>query len=109
MTSEIFVIDCIKSHSNAQMDAEMGESLPECTPDQMWEKPTTYAVMKEGNKRATSVHATEEEAQEALKMVKGKASIVIRPGERTRCETFCSVNRFCSQYQQYLKEKENGN
>jgi hypothetical protein len=102
---ESFVIDCIKSHSNAQMDAEMGESLPECTPDQMWEKPTTYAVMKEGNKRATSVHETQAEAQEALKTVKGVANIVIRPGERTRCENYCNVNKFCNQYQKYLEEK----
>ena len=104
---EQFITDKIKEHSNAEMDVEMGEDLPPCTPADMWEKPTAYAVMKDGNKRATSVHATEEEAQEALKTVKGKVSIVIRPGERTRCETFCSVNRFCSQYQQYLKDKEN--
>jgi len=105
---EQFVIDRVKEHSNAEMDVEMGENLPLCTPDQMWEKPTSYAVMKDGNKRATSVHATEAEAQEALKTVKGKAEIVIRPGERTRCETFCAVNKFCNQYQQYLQEKVNG-
>jgi len=64
--------------------------------------------MKDGNKRATSVHATEAEAQEALKAVKGKAEVVTRPGERTRCETFCQVNKFCTQYQQYLQEKQNG-
>jgi len=104
---EQFIIDKIKDHSNAEMGVDMGDDLPPCTAADMWEKPTTYAIMKEGNKRATSVHATEEEAQEAFKAVKGKADIVIRPGERTRCETFCSVNRFCTQYKQYLKDKEN--
>jgi len=104
---EQFILEQIKAHSNAEMSMEMEEELPLCTPADMWEKPTSYAVMKEGNKRATSVHATEEEAQQALTTVKGKADIVIRPGERTRCETFCSVNKFCSQYQTYLKEKEN--
>jgi PD-(D/E)XK nuclease superfamily len=101
-----FVRNKIKDHSNAMMAYEMGEGLPSCTPEEMWEKPTSYAVMKDGNKRATSVHATEAEAQEALKAIKGKAEIVTRPGERTRCETFCPVNRFCSQYQQYQQEKE---
>ena len=86
----------------------MGGSLPPCTPDQMWEKPTSYAIMKEGNKRATSVHTSVLEAQEALTTVKGKAEIVTRPGERTRCETFCQVNSFCNQYQQYLQDKQNG-
>jgi hypothetical protein len=104
---EQFILEQIKAHSNAEMSMEMEEDLPPCTPAEMWEKPTSYAVMKEGNKRATSVHATEEDAHEALKTVKGKAEVVIRPGERTRCETFCSVNKFCSQYQTYLKEKEN--
>jgi hypothetical protein len=105
---EAFIIERIKEHSNAEMDVEMGESLPPCTPEQMWEKPTSYAIMKEGNKRATSVHASILEAQEALTTVKGKAEIVTRPGERTRCETFCQVNSFCNQYQQYLQDKQNG-
>ena len=105
---EAFIIERIKEHSNAEMDVEMGGSLPPCTPDQMWEKPTSYAIMKEGNKRATSVHASVLEAQEALTTVKGKAEIVTRPGERTRCETFCQVNSFCNQYQQYLQDKQNG-
>ena len=105
---EAFIIERIKEHSNAEMDVEMGGSLPSCTPDQMWEKPTSYAIMKEGNKRATSVHTSVLEAQEALTTVKGKAEIVTRPGERTRCETFCQVNSFCNQYQQYLQDKQNG-
>jgi hypothetical protein len=103
---ETFILNHIKEHSNSKLDYELYGTLPECTPEQMWEKPTTYAVMKEGNKRATSVHDTEAEAQEALKTVKGVVNIVIRPGERSRCENYCSVNKFCNQYQKYLEEKQ---
>ena len=103
---EAFIIEKIKEHSNAEMEVEMGGDLPFCTPEQMWEKPTSYAVMKDGNKRATSVHDNVQDALNALATIKGKADVVTRPGERTRCETFCQVNKFCSQYQKYLQEKE---
>ncbi len=29
-----------------------------------------------------------------------------RPGRRVRCEEYCPVDRWCNQYQQYLKTKE---
>jgi hypothetical protein len=70
----------------------------------MWEKQTTYAVKKIDGVRAKSVHKTLEEAQASLSQLKGYA-IEVRPGERTRCEKYCQVNGFCSQYQKYLKEK----
>lgn len=101
---EQFIRDRIAEHSNALLNQELGEQLPECTPDQMWEKPTMYAVMKEGGKRAKSVHTTMNEAELALPP-KGYA-IEVRQGGRTRCAEFCPVNKFCSQYQAYLETKE---
>ncbi len=61
-------------------------------------------VKKIDGVRAKSVHKTLEEAQASLSQLKGYA-IEVRPGERTRCEKYCQVNGFCSQYQKYLKEK----
>jgi len=101
---EQFIRDRIAEHSNALLNQELGERLPECTPDQMWEKPTMYAVMKEGGKRAKSVHTSMNEAELALPP-KGY-SIEIRQGGRTRCAEFCPVSNFCSQYQAYLETKE---
>ena len=100
---EQFIRDRIAEHSNALLNQELGEVLPECTPDQMWERPTTFAVMKEGGKRAKSVHATMNEAELALPP-KGYA-IEVRQGGRTRCAEFCPVSKFCSQYQAYLETK----
>lgn len=80
------------------------KNLPECTPAEMWEKPTRYAVKKRGNKRATSVYDTMAEAEAH---VNGKSvwEIEVRPGERTRCESYCSVAPFCEQFQAYKAAK----
>lgn len=71
-----------------------------------------YAVRKDGNVRAKSVHETREAAQEALDQIKPKKGEVflleVREGERTRCKSYCQVSQFCDQYQTYLKEKSNG-
>lgn len=109
---EQFIRDRITQHSNAMLTAELGESLPHCTPEQMWEKPPVFAVMKEGNVRAKSVHAIENEATVALDDLKKTAKkgenfyIEVRKGDRTRCENFCQVSKFCDQHQAYLASKE---
>jgi hypothetical protein len=98
-----YVEDRIRMHSEAYFESETEGDIPPCTPQDMWEKPTMYAVKKEGGVRAKSVHKTKEDAEAALPE-KGHF-IEIREGERTRCEKYCQVNSFCSQYQNYLKEK----
>ena len=99
---EAFVAERIKLHAEAHFESESGGDLAPCTPEEMWEKPESFAVKKEGGVRAKSVHATRAEAEAALPP-KGYF-IEHRPGERTRCEKFCQVARFCKQYQAY-KEK----
>jgi hypothetical protein len=103
---ESFVRHRIAQHSAANFAMTMEETLPECTPEQMWEKPTTYAVKKEGAVRAKSIHSTHEEAAAAL--TKGYV-IEIRNGERTRCKSFCQVSGFCDQHQKYLRQQGNSN
>jgi hypothetical protein len=99
---EQYVAERLRLHNEAFFAIHSGEGMPECTAEEMWEKPTTYAVMKEGGKRAKSVHETQEEAEKANP---GKGYFIeVRQGGRTRCESFCQVSAFCSQYQNYLKE-----
>jgi hypothetical protein len=101
---EQFVRERINEHNEAYFAISVDAELPECTPEQMWEKPTSYAIIKEGGVRAKSVHPTLEEAQ-ALLPPKGYA-IHERKGERTRCAKYCQVSQFCTQYQQYLSENQ---
>jgi hypothetical protein len=107
---EEFIRKRIALHSECDFALETDGILPNCTSEEMWEKPTTWAVMKEGNVRAKNVCSTEEDAVAILAQLKedkpkDKYLIEVREGERTRCEHFCQVNTWCNQYQTYLKEE----
>lgn len=95
----------ISKHSEASLSVQIGHQLPECTAEDMWEKPTTYAVKKVGGVRAKRVFDSRAEAETFLKTVKDH-EIETRPGGRTRCASFCNVSQFCSQYQQYLQQTQ---
>lgn len=106
-------------HASNQYESHGNDSyVVECGPDQMWEKPSTYAVIKKGAGRATKVFKTvddegteysPEQVQamaEAYAKSKGpEFEVEHRPGERTRCEFYCSANQFCSQYKEYKAAK----
>ena len=98
---EKFIQDQITLHSNALFELETGDELPHCTPDQMWEKPTTYAVKKIGGIKARNVCATQEEAAGKIAEYGKDYEIEVRQGERTRCANFCPVNGYCQQWRDY--------
>ena len=106
-----YVRDRISLHGDALFEMETDGDMPDCTPEEMWEKPTTYALKKDGNVRAKSVHETSEAAEKALsdateKAKKGEKFLIeVREGDRTRCSSFCQVAGMCSQYKKYLSTK----
>jgi len=107
---ERFVSERIALHSEFDFALETDGDLPDCTPQEMWEKPATYAVMKENNVRAKYVMPSQHEADLAVEELKKdkpkeKFYVEIRKGERTRCATYCPVSTWCNQYQNYLKEQ----
>lgn len=67
--------------------------VPECTAEDKWERPTTYAVKKKGHKRALRVFDKFEDAQEFLKT--SGDIIETRKGEMVRCQSYCPVRQFC--------------
>lgn len=101
---EQYIRSRIHVHTEAFFEDETGGEIAPCTPEEMWEKQEKFAVMKEGGKRAKSVHDTRQEAEIALPE-KGYF-IEHRKGERTRCESFCQVSAFCNTHQQYLSTKD---
>ena len=107
---EAFITKRIYDHGTALFEMETDGEMPDCTPEEMWEKKTSYALKKDGNVRAKSVHETLEEAEKALAKSEETAKknekfvIEVRQGERTRCRSYCQVSPFCTQYQNYLKE-----
>jgi hypothetical protein len=108
---EAYVRSRISLHGDALFEMETDGEMPECTPEECWEKPTMYALKKDGNVRAKSVHETSEAADTALAAATEKAKkgekflIEVREGNRTRCSSFCQVAGMCSQYQKYLSTK----
>ena len=100
---EDFIKTRVKLHSDAQFATEVGGDLPLCTPSEMWETKTVYAVRKIGNVRAKALCATTEEAEEKLESLGKGYEIEVRKGERKRCKDYCQVSKFCNQYQNYLK------
>ena len=107
-----YVRSRISLHGDALFEMETDGEMPECTPEECWEKPTVYALKKDGNVRAKSVHETREVADKALAAATEKAKkgekflIEVREGGRTRCENFCQVAPYCQQHQEYLSTKE---
>lgn len=84
---------------------EDSELMP-CMMEDTWEKPAKWAVMQKGKKRALRVLDSEEKAEEwiranAASIHKDQVSITERPGERTRCISYCPVSGFCHQWRNY--------
>lgn len=81
-------------------------TLPECSAEERWERPTVYAVMKEGRVKAAKLCDSESEARAYIGDAKD-LRIVLRPGELIRCENYCDVSAFCTQFNQPRGANEN--
>ena len=97
---EKFVQQRIHLHADAMFQYQTGGDLPLCTPNDMWEKSSVWAVKKPGAARAKSLHYTE---ADAIKAAGNDLEIEFRPGERTRCANYCTVRDFCDQWKAFNK------
>lgn len=93
-----FMRDRVILHQQARF------KLPECTPQDRWAQPDVYAVMKQGRKTAVKLYSNENEARVHVGFDKN-LSVVHRPGLSVRCKSYCSVSRFCEQYQAEVASK----
>ena len=98
-----FIKERIKIHKTADLIFDLDGTTPECTAEERWAKPDTYAVMKKGRKSALRLLPTEEKAKQFMKDYKVSytdLSIDFRKGVSTRCEGYCEVSQFCKQYEE---------
>ena len=86
------------------------EWLRPCSPEERWEKPLKFAVMKGANKRALKLFDTAQGAQEAAENLnqqdaKAKAAywVQARPGECTKCIKYCAVTPWCPFYKSEIE------
>lgn len=75
--------------------------LPLCTASERWQRPDIWAVMKFGRKSAVKLYNNEKEANQHAQSGP-RLSVIFRPGASVRCAAYCSVSKFCDQYQKEL-------
>jgi hypothetical protein len=108
-----YVHERVQLHQDAEFQRLTGSALPHCTAIERWEKATSYAVIKNKNKRAVRVldDATDaerwiEDWKEKNPDAKDKLRIEVRPGEATRCALgYCRVAEWCDQYQAEIADE----
>jgi len=96
-----YLTERVALHQAARLTAMLGGTLDECTPEERWAKPTTYAVCKKTNKNATRVYDTRAKA-DIHAAEQPDLEVRVRPGESTRCAQYCEVLPFCDQGQRIL-------
>lgn len=68
---------------------------PDCSEEERWARPTQWALMKKGQKRATKLY----DSYAAAERNRGGAHFIQeRPGESVRCASYCHVSSFCPQW-----------
>lgn len=95
-----YISDRISMHQAAVKGEEVL-----CSDDERWYAGSTFALMKEGNKRATKVADTREELGEPAKGF----FIEERKGGYRRCEGYCEVAPFCPQLAREREQQEKAN
>jgi hypothetical protein len=96
----MYLEERVTVHQEAERLAD--DDLPVCTKEERWEKETQYAVTKRGNKKASRLLPTLEEAEVwARDNMKDKPfEIVCRPGESVRCRSYCDCSNYCNWWEE---------
>lgn len=100
-----YILERVKLH---QANGEVkDDNYTECTPPERWAKEDSFAIIKDGAKKAHRVVATREAAQIMLDNLGGKGyNIVHREGESIRCTRYCIVKNECKQYKKMQESKK---
>jgi len=96
-TTETYIRNRITAH-------ELGrDNPPVCTPEERWERPAKWALMRKGQKRAIKLFGSE---IEALAATDGPSEKYIqpRPGENVRCLHYCPVVSYCNFGRELVRE-----
>ena len=109
--AKAFIEERVRLHQEAIATVSHNvDDLVECSDLERWTKPSTHALKTNAkNVRARKLFDSEEAAFEwaedpANKMKAGWV-VEYRPGENVRCQRYCNVAEFCSQWQN-LKNEE---
>lgn len=123
---QAWVLERVRLHLGAE--TAFDDELPECTEEEMWARLDSWAVIRQGLKRAAKVFTAEfhvkagvdreqakilahgeaeadaQKRNQSPKIVSGKEKpydVEHRAGERPRCLRFCDAKQWCSQFKEY--------
>jgi len=98
MPITMWSMDEAQGYVSERLRLHAADNPAPCSDEERWTKETTYALKKNGAKRATKVYQTE---AEALAATGPGFHVETRPGERTRCMShpktgsYCLASKFC--------------
>lgn len=104
------------SYLQERFNAHFGKHVLPCTPKECWERPTTFALKKNGRQSAVRVMDSKKDILEyaltkkIASLSEGNSENIELPadhfveervGQRIRCEDYCAASPFCDQYAQW--------
>lgn len=92
---EQYIRERIEAYNIALEAEHRDKPLPLCTPDERWQDPEQWAVMKKGRKRAVKLHDDEHIADMHVHSLGAGHYVEHRPSEPKRCLRYCQVAKFC--------------
>lgn len=91
----------IYSYIMERVTLHQSSKLTECTPEEKWQRPCKFALMKKGRKSAVKLFDSDLEAELELDFIEKDKDIYYiekREGQNIRCENYCNVSKFCPYY-----------
>ena len=76
------------------------DEIPPCLPNERWERPSKYAVMKEGRKNAVRLFDDKISADEKMAELGKGHYIEQRSGGSVKCQSYCICRNFCNYYRE---------
>lgn len=100
---EIFIKGRVKEYEDNISLSD--DDIKACTPDERWEVPGKFAVMKKGVKKAVKLFDDKKEAEKYA----GDYDYYVeeRKPEYKKCKNYCSCNKFCNFYKENVNENNN--
>jgi hypothetical protein len=75
------------------------DDIPPCSPQERWDRPSKFAVKKEGRQKAVKLFDVKEEAEQRAEELGTGHFVEHRVGESVKCQNYCLCCGYCDYYQ----------